>query len=203
MPEPAPKDPAAQSAFPTGQWAPAHELGAAAPGHPGDTAGQGQQYPGQPSGYGSYPGYPGYPGYGQPSPYGQVPGYGQIPGYGQSPPYGQIPGYGRPPPRNGLSITSLVLGILALATCWLTIPGIILGVLAVIFGGVGIARSRQDGVSNKGMAIAGAITGVIGAVLGTILLIAGIRIASDCQDRFGPNMTEQQLQTCIEDNFGS
>jgi len=143
-----------------------------------------------------------------PPPYEQPPGqnpYGQNQyGYGYPPPGypGQPQGYGRPPARNGLAITSLVLGILALVTCWLTFPGIILGILAVIFGGVGLARARTDRVSNKGMAIAGMITGVVGAVIGTVLLIVVIRIASDWQDQYGSNITEEQVQGFIEDNIG-
>ena len=111
-------------------------------------------------------------------------------------------GYGRPRPRNGLAITSLVLGILALATSWLALPGIILGVPAIIFGGIGLARARSDRVSNKGMAIAGLITGVLGLVIGTVLLIVGIRLASDCQEQYGTDITEQELTRCIEDNVG-
>ncbi len=95
-----------------------------------------------------------------------------------------------------------MLGILALVTCWLTFPGIILGILAVIFGGVALARARTDRVSNKGMAIAGLITGVVGAVIGTVLLFVGIRIASDCQDQYGSNITEQELERCIQDQVG-
>ncbi len=139
-----------------------------------------------------------------PSPY--EPPSGQPPyGYGYPPP--NFPGphqsYGRPAARNGLAITSLVLGIAALLTCWLTFPGIILGILAVIFGGIGFARARADRVSNKGMAVAGLITGVIGAVIGTVLLVVGIRIASDCQEQYGSTITEAELERCIEDNLGS
>ncbi len=125
-------------------------------------------------------------------------------GYGYPPP--SVPGqgqpYGRPAARNGLAITSLILGILALATSWLSFPGIILGVLAVIFGGIALARARTDRVSNKGMAIAGLVTGVLAAVVGTVLVIVAVRIASDCQDQFGADITEQQLQSCIEDSVG-
>ncbi len=138
-----------------------------------------------------------------PSPY--EPPSGQPPyGYGYPPP--NFPGphqsYGRPAARNGLAITSLVLGIAALVTSWLTLPGIILGILAVIFGAIGLARARADRVSNKGLAIAGLITGVLGLVIGTVLLIVAIRVASDCTDQYGRNITEQQLQSCIEDNIG-
>ncbi len=125
-------------------------------------------------------------------------------GYGYPPPgaSGQGQPYGRPSARNGLAITSLVLGILALATSWLSLPGIILGILAVIFGGIALARARTDRVSNKGMAIAGLITGILGAVIGTVILIVGFRIASDCQEQYGTDITEQELERCVQDNVG-
>lgn len=135
-----------------------------------------------------------------PAPYdgstGQPPyGYGSPgPGYP-----GQPAGYGRVTARNGLAITSLVLGILALATCWLTFPGIILGILATIFGGVGIARGRSDRVSNKGMAIAGLITGIVAAAIGTVLLVFALQLASDCLDQYGQNPTDQELTQCVQD----
>lgn len=136
-----------------------------------------------------------------PSPYDP---YAAQPPYGlQAPNFpGQPQGYGGPRPRNGLAITSLVLGILALATSWIALPGIILGVPAIIFGGIALARGRSDRVSNKGMAIAGLVTGILGLVIGTVLLILGFRIASDCQDRYGTDITEQELTRCIEDNVG-
>lgn len=141
----------------------------------------------------------------EPSPPPYEPPAGQAPfAYGYPPPNspGQPPGYGRPPARNGLAITSLVLGIIALVTCWLTFPGIILGILAVIFGGIALARARTDRVSNKGLAIAGLITGVLAAVIGTVLLIVALRITSNCQDELGPDITEQQLESCIQDSVG-
>lgn len=107
--------------------------------------------------------------------------------------------HGRPSPRNGLAITSLVLGILAIPLGFFSIPGIALGILAVIFGGIGIARAR-DRVSNKGMAIAGLATGIVGIGIGTFVFIAALRIASDCQDVYGPDMTDEQLSTCVEDS---
>jgi len=140
-----------------------------------------------------------------PAPYGS-PSDQPAHGSGYPPPNFPAPGaghgYGRPAARNGLAITSLVLGILALLTCWLTFPGIILGILAVIFGGVAIARASKDRVSNKGMAIAGLITGVLGLVIGTVLLVVGIRIASDCQDQYGADITQQELERCIQDQVG-
>lgn len=130
--------------------------------------------------------------YGYPAPY-----PGQPYGYPAGP-----PGYGAPRPRNGLAIASLVLGIAGVVTCWLTFPGIILGILAVIFGGVGLARARNDRVSNKGMAIAGLTTGVIAIIVGAVLLVYAIQVASDCLDQYGPNATDQELEQCVVDQVG-
>jgi hypothetical protein len=79
------------------------------------------------------------------------------------------PSYGYPQPQqqpgNGFAIASLVCGIIGLI-----IFGIILGPLAVIFGGVGLSRANR-GASGKGLAIAGLVMGTI-ATIAAIVLIA-------------------------------
>src|SRR3712207_1004327 len=96
----------------------------------------------------------------------------------RSPNY-SAPAQGKP---TGLSIASMVLGIHSCVTfCfwWLAVPlGIIAVVLAVVARGK-IARGEAGGA---GMAKAGLITGVIGALLSillTILAIAGLSIFGD------------------------
>ncbi len=61
----------------------------------------------------------------------------------------------------GFGITALVLGIVGVGLAWWTIPllGFVAGILAVIFGGVGM-RSRA-----RGMAIAGLVLGIVTIVL--------------------------------------
>jgi hypothetical protein len=77
-------------------------------------------------------------------------------------------GYGRPGmagmPRNGMGIASLVMGILGI----IILP-IVFSVLAIIFGGVGIARANRGEATNKGMATTGMVLGIIGIVLGVII----------------------------------
>ncbi|THA30466.1 DUF4190 domain-containing protein [Streptomyces sp. A1277] len=118
-------------------------------------------YPGtQPSQYG-------YPG-GQPSQYGypaaQQPqhGYPAYPGYGQT--------WGGPQPANGMGVASLVLGIIAtVAFCMLGL-GIVLGILALIFGLIGRGRVRDGAADNGGVALAGIILGSIGIVVSAAFL---------------------------------
>jgi len=86
-------------------------------------------------------------------------------------PYASAPGSMGGPPRNGMGVAALVLGILSLVSyCF----GPILGLLAIIFGGVGISRANQGSATNKGMATAGLVMGIIGLVLWGIVLLAAM-----------------------------
>jgi hypothetical protein len=93
------------------------------------------------------------------------------PGYPSAPPPGY--GYGYPPQQqsNGMAVTALVLGIIGAVLFWLPIVGWILAILAIIFGGVGIARANR-GASGKGMAIAGLVLGIASIALYVIVVIA-------------------------------
>lgn len=68
--------------------------------------------------------------------------------------------------KKGFCIASMVLGIVALVFFCIWYISIPCGILAVIFGILGIKTI------NKGMAIAGLITGSIGLVVSTLILIA-------------------------------
>src|ERR1700712_1746527 len=79
-----------------------------------------------------------------------------------SPPYGSHTLYPSSPRADGFAIASLVCGlILAFG-----------GLFAVIFGHVSIARSRREGRSASGLAIAGLVLGY----LGLLLILAAIAI---------------------------
>lgn len=92
----------------------------------------------------------------------------------QQPFYVQI----QKPPSNGLAITSMILGIVAIAIgVWALIPllgifaavtGFFPAVIAVVLGHIGMARSRQMGGTGRGQAMAGLVTGYV--ALGIIVL---------------------------------
>ena len=109
----------------------------------------------------------------------------QQPPYGQQqPPYAQQyqqphgQGYGPSPQQasNGLGVAALVVGILALLAFWVPFLGVILGIVALVLGIIGRKRAKSGEASNGGMALAGIITGIVGAVLSitytTILVVA-------------------------------
>ncbi|MGW1512651.1 DUF4190 domain-containing protein [Streptomyces sp. NPDC002394] len=140
-----------------------------APGGPAATAGYG--YPTAAPGYGYPPASPTPPG---------APGYGAYPSsYG--PGYGQPPGW-QPPqqPSNGMGIASLVLGIIAAVGFCLYGLNIILGILALVFGVIGMKKAGRGEATNRGMALAGVILGAVGIVVGSVVL--GLIIWAATQD---------------------
>jgi hypothetical protein len=148
---------------------------------------------GQPP-YGQPPyGQPQYgpPQYGQP-PYGQAP---VQPGYGQ-PPYGQPYGYGAPvnpygPPKtnNGLAVTGLVLGIVALIFSWVPFFDGLVIIPAIVFAIIGINAAKRLGGIGKTMGIIGLCL----ALAATVICIAiSAWILSNCStqtDAFGDRST--------------
>jgi hypothetical protein len=103
-----------------------------------------------------------------------------------------------PSSTNGFAITSLVLGILAFC-CGFFFMGIVFGVLAIIFGIMGIKKPQ-----GKGMGIAGIILGSIGLLSGllmTILFFAGLTIFGNAVNEASKSL-DQSEQTEQEKTGG-
>ncbi|NEM91262.1 DUF4190 domain-containing protein [Galbitalea soli] len=149
--EPVPIAPAAARPAPA---APSQQAPAGAPPQPAYAAAPpaaAQSHPGYP-GYPAQPGHPGYPaqqGY---------PGYPAQPGYA---------GYAPSAPR-GLSIASMVLGIVGTVFAMLYGFGLLPSVTAIILGHVAQKRQRHA----RGFWLAGLITGYVGLALSIIVIIA-------------------------------
>ena len=124
-----------------------------------------------------------YPGDGQ-QPYSQA--YGQPysqqypytqSSYGPYPPYGQSVYWGAPyDPRrheaNALGGWALGLGIASIFANCLSF-GLILGIPAIVVGVLGVGAANEGRASNKGLSIAGVVTGAIGTVIsaGSFILL--------------------------------
>jgi hypothetical protein len=108
-------------------------------------------------------------------------------------------GYGQPPvfaqARNGLGTAALVLGILALALCWTVLGGIALGVVAVILGLQGRARSRRAEATNGGSALAGTILGALGMLASIALIVVGLSIFN--------SPAGKNLRSCLANAHGN
>ncbi len=157
--------------------------------------------------------YPSTGGYPPPAGYPQQPGYGGQQ-YG-SPAYAPPPGYQPQRSSNGLAIAALILGILALLSCWTVVGGIVFGLVAIVLGLFGVRRSRTTN-SGSGMAIGGVILGVLGLLAAVALIVFGVSMfnkvgggdyVSCVNDANGDQSALQQcadeFQQNLEDKFGT
>jgi hypothetical protein len=138
-------------------------------------------------------------------PYPPQPGQGPPGGY---PPPDQAPAGGHPtagypaarPRRNGMGVTALVLGVVGLTLVLLLLfspLGAFLGLLAVLFGILGLMRANRGEADNRGQAVAGLVTGGIALLVGVFLTISiGTWFATHVNDF-------NDFGRCMEDAVGS
>ena len=72
-------------------------------------------------------------------------------------------------PRNEVGVASLLVGIVALITCWLLI-GVPFGIAAVITGDVGRRRVQRGEANNPRIALAGMVLGAVSIVAGLVAI---------------------------------
>jgi uncharacterized membrane protein AbrB (regulator of aidB expression) len=97
------------------------------------------------------------------------------------------------PVTNGLATAALVCGIVALVLFWTVWLGLILGVLAVVFGAVGRSKAAQ-GAPNRSQATAGLWLGI--AALVVSILFVGL-VTSWVTSRQGPIF--DHVEQCMND----
>lgn len=124
-------------------------------------------------------------------------------------PYGTAPAG---PKRNGFGTAALVLGILALVTCWTLVGGVVLGIAAIVLGVLGRGRAKRGEADNGGSAIAGIVLGALGLVLALVLFSVGVAFFQsdsgqglvDCLSEAGDDAAAQQAcQTEFEEGVGN
>jgi hypothetical protein len=99
---------------------------------------------------------------------------------------------------NGLATAAITCGLLALLFAWmplLVVIGLVLGVLALVFGVRGHRRAATVG-SGRGRALAGAIAGgaAVGlSIVGTILTVTFVR---ELQAFLSPGAVEAEVAAC-------
>jgi hypothetical protein len=74
------------------------------------------------------------------------------------------------PPSNGMATAGGVLGIVGFTLGWIPLIGwvfgFVLGILAIVFSSVGMARAgKLPGANGRGLAIAGLVLGIVIVVL--------------------------------------
>jgi hypothetical protein len=72
-------------------------------------------------------------------------------------------------PRNEVGVAALLVGIVALITCWLLI-GVPFGIAAVITGDVGRRRVQRGEANNPRIALAGMVLGAVSIAAGLVAI---------------------------------
>lgn len=103
----------------------------------------------------------------------------------------------------GMSVASLVLGIIGILTAVILLGGL-LGLVAVILGALALGKIKRGEAGGRGMAIGGIVTGVLAMLLTLLLLVTvgsflasnsdEISNLSDCIEQANNNQTE--LDAC-------
>ncbi len=85
--------------------------------------------------------------------------------YPSPPPYPHNP-YHAQPPTHGLSIASLVLGIVSLPLVFLCCTGYITGTLSIVFGviALGAVRRGEASSTSRGLAWGGIVTSAVAMI---------------------------------------
>lgn len=92
------------------------------------------------------------------------------------------------PPRNQIGVASLLLGGLALITCWLLL-GVPLGIAALLTGDIARRRVGRGEANNPRVAIAGMVLGIVAIAAGLIAI--GYYAWLDSKD-------PDRLQRCLD-----
>lgn len=147
--------------------------GATQPGQPGGYQPGGYQQPGSYQGGYQQPGsYQG--GYQQPGPY--QGGYQQPDPY-QSGPYQPSPYQSGPMApggstrRNGLGVAALVLGVVSVVLFCMSWVGALIGVGAIITGGLSVGAAKRGEATNGKLGRTGLILGIIGVAVGFAMFL--------------------------------
>jgi hypothetical protein len=91
------------------------------------------------------------------------------------------PGYPAAPPK-GLSLTAMILGIVALVLTicafFFPFPGMLLGIAAAVVGFVALSKVKRQELGGRGMALSGVITGILAIVLGAAFITGAVAIGN-------------------------
>lgn len=96
---------------------------------------------------------------------------------------------------NGMAVAALVLGIFAIITSFTVFGGVILGILALVFGFISSARAKRGEAEGRGMAIGGIVTGIVGLVIAVALIAFGVSILN--------SQATKNLESCLRNANGN
>ncbi|MDH6226565.1 MULTISPECIES: DUF4190 domain-containing protein [Streptomyces] len=99
----------------------------------------------------------------------------------QQMPYAPAPPAAPQQPKNGLGTAALVLGIIGVVLAFFYVGGL-LGLLALIFGIIGLGKVKKGEATNKGVALTGLILGVVSMVITIAMVIFTVFLVDKAVD---------------------
>lgn len=96
-------------------------------------------------------------------------------------------------PTNGLAVAALIVGIVAVVSGWIPVWGVLVGAAAIVLGVLGLRKA-----TGKGMAIAGLITGAVGALWALVVtgfFIFAIVTAANVSNSISESVKEQNKES--------
>ena len=115
-------------------------------------------------------------------PSGQQGGYGG----GYSEPYGAKP-------RNGMAVAALVVGVIALLTCWIFL-GLPLAIVGLVLGIVAMRRAKRGLATNRGTAIAAVVVNAVALLASAVFTAIWIAAGAAFWNNGGADLTQ-----CLRD----
>jgi MFS superfamily sulfate permease-like transporter len=98
-------------------------------------------------------------------------------------------------PSNGVGVAALVVGVVSLVLALLVVYfplAAVLGIVAIVLGIVGMSRASRGQATNRGQALAGLVTGIVGLF---VALIVGAALSS----LFFQHLNDfRKLVTCLD-----
>lgn len=94
-------------------------------------------------------------------------------------------------PRNGMGTAALVLGIIGFLLAIVVVGGL-LGIVAVVLGVVALGRVRRGEATNRGVAVAGIVTGALAIVVAALIVVVGAAFWSENEDEI------DDFRDCLE-----
>ena len=92
--------------------------------------------------------------------------------------------------KNGFGITALCCGVVGIVVGLVPFAfpvSVALGACGIVFGSLGFLRAKRGEASNRGMALAGLITGIVAAamaIIGFIFLLVGLTTVTGDLDSY-------------------
>lgn len=74
----------------------------------------------------------------------------------------------------GLGTAALALGLLAVGTCWIGWPGVVLGLLGLVVGFIGSRRAFHDPQRSGAASLSGFVLALVGFVVGAWIVVPGL-----------------------------